>query len=121
MAAIGLGAVLIVAGVFKLVDVLRWRVQAADLGVSPAVALVVPWAELGVGILLVLPVLRPWPAVAAVALLAVFTWAIVRRLLDGARPPCACFGARSNRPLGPLHLLRNAVLIAVAVLAALAE
>ncbi|MGI9029449.1 MAG: MauE/DoxX family redox-associated membrane protein [Ilumatobacteraceae bacterium] len=121
VAAIGVGTALIVAGVFKLVDVPAWRIQAAELGAPPGAAVLVPWTELSLGVLLVVPVLRPWPAVAAVVLLTSFTVIVVRRLLDGARPPCACFGSRSNRPLGPRHLVRNALLIALGVVAAFGE
>ena len=58
-----------------------------------------------------------WPAesalAAAVALtvaLAAGVAAVVRR---GTRAHCACFGARSARPLGRLHLARNLCLLTV--------
>ena len=63
-------------------------------------------------------VVRPWPAVVALAILVVFTLVIARRLLDGSRPPCACFGSRSNRPLGAVHVVRNVALMALAAVAA---
>ena len=56
-------------------------------------------------------VVLPWSAVAAVALLVAFTVVVVRRLLDGSRPPCACFGSRSNRPLSGRDVVRNVVLL----------
>ena len=42
------------------------------------------------------------------------------RLAEGRRPPCACFGALSRRPVGPGSVVRNVVLIALALLAAFA-
>ena len=118
IAAIVVGAALIWAGVFKLVDGPAWPKAAADMGVARPIALVVPFVELAIGITLIIPVLRPWPAVAAIVLLLAFTVVILRRILDGSRPPCACFGSRSNRPLGSIHVLRNLGLIALAVVAA---
>ena len=118
IAAIVVGAALIWAGVFKLMDGQAWPKAAADMGVARPIALVVPFVELAIGITMIIPVLRPWPAVAAIVLLLAFTVVILRRILDGSRPPCACFGSRSNRPLGAIHVLRNVCLIALAVVAA---
>jgi hypothetical protein len=42
------------------------------------------------------------------------------RLKEGRRPPCACFGPWSARPIGPGSIARNVALIALALLAALA-
>ena len=81
--------------------------------------LVVPYVELAVGAAGVVVVLLPWSAYAAIALLVMFTIVIVRRLLDGSRPPCACFGSRSARPLGAIHVVRNAVLLGLALVAAI--
>ena len=118
IAAIVVGAALIWAGVFKLMDGPAWPKAAADMGVARPIALVVPFVELAIGITLIIPVLRPWPAIAAIVLLLAFTVVILRRILDGSRPPCACFGSRSNRPLGAIHVLRNVGLIALATVAA---
>lgn len=118
IAAIIVGAALIWAGVFKLLDGPAWPKAAADMGVSRPIARVVPFVELSIGVTLIVPVLRPWPAIAAIVLLLAFTVVILRRILDGSRPPCACFGSRSNRPLGPIHVLRNVGLIAAATVAA---
>lgn len=116
IASLMIGATFVLSGGAKLADRASWRRQSADLGVDRRLAHVVPWYELILGAVLVSGIARPWPAVLAVATLIVFTWFIARRLLDGARPPCACFGSRSQRPLGARHLARNVGLLAVAAL-----
>ena len=113
----GLGVMFVVSGLFKLADGPAWPRQAADMGVRRGLALVVPWFELVLGVALVSTLLSPWAEVVATLTLGVFTILIVQRLLDGSRPPCACFGSRSNRPLGRGHLARNIGLLAVAAIA----
>jgi len=111
------GAALIWAGVLKLIEGPAWLKQAADMGVARPVAVAVPYVEILIGVPLAAQLLKPWPAVAALVLLAVYTMLIVRRIRDGSRPPCACFGSKSKRPLGIYHVLRNLGLVAVALLA----
>jgi len=118
IAAVGLGLMFLVSGGYKLADGPAWPRQAADMGVSRPVALIVPWFELVLGAVLVSSLFSPWAELVAIGVLIVFTVVIVRRLLDGSRPPCACFGSRSKRPLGRRHVVRNLGLLAVAVVAA---
>jgi hypothetical protein len=49
--------------------------------------------------------------------LLLFSALIAKRLSEGRRPPCACFGAWSAKPIGPEHLARNAALLVLGVLA----
>ena len=76
-----------------------------------------PWVEIVVGALLIAQ------AGAAVARLAALVMLVgvhrADRRLPRPRPASAvrCFGAWSAKPIGPAHLARNAVLIALAVLA----
>ena len=72
------------------------------------------------GALLVVNLGRPVTAVLAAVLLTAFTALLVRLLLDGRRPPCDCFGSLSRRPIGWGSVVRNLVLLALAVVAALA-
>jgi len=115
VAGIIVGVVLVVAGVLKLVAGPGWSMQAADMDVPRPIALVVPYVEIVLGVLVAVQVFTPWPAVAALLLFVVFTVVIVRRLMDGSRPPCGCFGSRSQRPLGAYHVVRNLVFLALAV------
>jgi uncharacterized membrane protein YphA (DoxX/SURF4 family) len=117
VAGVIVGIVLVAAGVLKLVEGPGWLKQAADMDVSRSVAMVVPYIEIVLGVLVAIQVFTPWPAVAALGLFVVFTVVIVRRIRDGSRPPCACFGSRSKRPLGAYHVVRNLVLVALAVVA----
>lgn len=107
------------AAVAKLADLSGTRRAAAGLGTPPglagAVAAVLPGAELGAAGLLVVPSVRVLGAVAALALLTVFSAAVAVSLRAGRRPVCHCFGARSDRPIGPDTLARNAALGALAV------
>jgi hypothetical protein len=47
-------------------------------------------------------------------LLVAFTALLMVRLLQGRRPPCACFGALSSKPIGWGNVARNAVFLALA-------
>ena len=120
VAGVVLGLAFVWAGALKLVQGPTWSKQAADMGVSRPVALVVPYVEVVIGAVLAAQLLRPWPAVAATALLFSYTVLILIRLRDGSRPPCACFGSRSTRPLGAYHVLRNLGLMALGIVAIVA-
>jgi len=117
IAAVVLGAVFVAAGASKLAAGSAWIAQARQMGAPQPVATVVPGVELVLGATLVTGIAMPLPALAAITLLVAFSVIIARQLVDGRHPPCACFGTWSTRPLSEIHLLRNAALIAVAVLA----
>jgi uncharacterized membrane protein YphA (DoxX/SURF4 family) len=119
LASILVGVAFLVAGGSKLAAGPAWPAQAAGLGAPPFVVPVLPWVELGVGAALVLQLARPVAAVAAIVMLVAFSALIALRLSQGRRPACACFGAWSAKPIGASHLLRNAALLVLAVLALL--
>jgi hypothetical protein len=87
-----------------------WPLPAA-LPVRPVAALVVA-AEFAVCLLLGSGATAGGYALALV-LLSGFSVAVAWALVRGVRAPCRCFGA-SAAPLGSRHLVRNAVLGAVA-------
>lgn len=118
LAAVVVAAVFVVAGISKLARPEAWRRDAAGLGVPRRSAEVVPFAEIAVGALLLVGWQRATVAWVACVLLVAFTLLLGWRLAHGQRPPCACFGSLSSRPIGPGHLVRNSVLVAAAVLAA---
>jgi uncharacterized membrane protein YphA (DoxX/SURF4 family) len=120
VAAVVVGAAFVLAGAAKLAMGARWPAQAKEFGVPWPVAQFVPWWELVVGALLVAQVARPITAWIAVGTLVLFSASIVAQLAKGKHPPCACFGAWSPKPVGLPTLARNAALIALAVVAALA-
>jgi uncharacterized membrane protein YphA (DoxX/SURF4 family) len=119
VARIVLGATFVVAGGSKVASGRAWPAQAAQLDVSHSVAVGVPWLELIVGALVAVGVVEPWPAAAASVLLVLFTAVLVRTLRAGRRPPCACFGTWSAKPLGWSNVWRNTAFLALAAVAIL--
>ena len=117
VASVVVGLMFVLAGASKLALGAAWPQQARGFGAPVWIARFVPWVELVLGATLVAQVARPWPAIGAIAILVLFTALIVRHLLAGRQPECACFGAWSSKPVGPGHLVRNTVLLAIAVLA----
>ena len=113
------GGALLLAGALKLASPL-WPGQAAELGVPAGAARVVPWVEIVAGSLLAARFTPRVTGVVAAGLLVGFTVLLIVRLAQGRRPPCACFGSRSTRPIGPGTVVRNVVLIALALVAAFA-
>ncbi|MDH4148238.1 MAG: methylamine utilization protein MauE [Acidimicrobiia bacterium] len=109
-----LAAVFATAAVTKLADrpATARLFRALGLRRTYPLALAVPVVEGAVAVgLLTVPAAG---AVAAIALLAAFSAFLADRLRRGFDTPCACFGSASARPLGPRHLVRNAMLAALA-------
>jgi len=115
---LALATVFVVAGAAKLRDPNgMWsmlRGFGAGVRASDAAARVLPWLELGVGVLLLPAASAGWAAIAAIGLLGAFTAAIAWNLARGRRPECRCFGQIGAGPVGVEAIGRNAVFAALA-------
>jgi hypothetical protein len=85
---------------------------------SAALSWALPVVEGGLALALVLVRGEPWPAFLAVAVLALFTGAVVANLISGRPAPCPCFGppTAGARPVSAATVARNGYLVALAVL-----
>jgi uncharacterized membrane protein YphA (DoxX/SURF4 family) len=110
-----LGLAFVVAGGSKVAAGQAWPEQARGLGAPSFVIPVVPWFEIVVGAVLIVQLAPVAAGVVALVTLVIFTGLIALRLAQGRHPPCACFGTWSAKPIGPGHLVRNGVLILLAV------
>ena len=117
-ACVGVGLVLLFAGAAKLRQP-AWMATAQSFGVPRWIAGVLPWVEIAVGALLATVVGLPFTALAGGALVFGFTGLIGLRLYYRQPAPCGCFGETSPRPIGLDTLVRNLVLLAATVAAAL--
>ena len=109
--AIGLALTFAWAGVAKLRAPKRTERAFVALGVHPLFAKVVPLVEITLAASIVV---APIAALFAALLLGAFTVVIAR-----ANPGvgCACFGSASTAPLSWVQVLRNGLLIAIAIVA----
>lgn len=107
-----------VAGMSKLRDPRATANSLKEFGVPQAIAgpaaSLLPYAELLVAALLLVPRLAWLGAVAALLLLSCFTVAVVLSLLRGQRPSCNCFGQVRSAPITWHTALRDALLVGVA-------
>ena len=123
-AAASVGAVLLTGALGKLKDVALFRASLDNYRLLPDAALTpaawaLPLLELAAGALLLPSATRLTGAVLALGLLALVTAAVALRLAHGAgRMDCGC-GGSTEVPLSRGLLVRNAVLMALAVAAAL--
>ena len=116
-----LALVFAAAALGKLTD-RRGTVAAAEglgvpSGMAGAVAVLLPVAELAVAV----AVAGAWGPSAVVGaagglfLLVLMTALVVLTLRQGRRPPCHCFGRVDDAPIGAGTVVRNAALMALAV------
>ncbi|MGI9596173.1 MAG: MauE/DoxX family redox-associated membrane protein, partial [Acidimicrobiales bacterium] len=120
VAALLLAAIFVVAAVAKLRDRPTTVVDFGSLGLpKPELwATAVPLIELATAAVLVV---RPgWGGVAAFGLLAAFTANLAMIVKSGRVATCACFGGSSTRPVSSRHLIRNGLLLVLALVAATA-
>ena len=113
--------VLAVAGVAKLRDRRRFATALGDLtrlpaAARPALAVLVPAAELLAAVLLAVPRTLTAGLAVAAALCAGFSVVAVTAMRRRSSAGCPCFGSRTTVPMGPWHVARNAVLTGLALL-----
>lgn len=118
VAALGLAAVFARAAQAKLGDRAGTAETFAALGLPRAAATAVPAVELA--LVLGLVVLPGWAALVALALLVGFTVFLAQALRAGVTVGCNCFGSTRAAPISRVELVRNALLAALAVVAATA-
>ena len=120
---VGAGALLLSTGFLKLrhgldrftLAVLRYELLSPMA--ARAAGRAIPWAEIVLGLLLLVDLLARPAALAAAGLVSVFTIAVVLNLARGRRDSCGCGGPLETR-IGPRVLARNTLLIgALALLA----
>ncbi|WP_199545688.1 MauE/DoxX family redox-associated membrane protein [Streptomyces sp. N35] len=113
--------VLAVAGLAKLRDRRRFAAALAGFtfvpaGARPALAVLVPVAELAAAVLLAVPGTLAAGLGLAAVLCAAFCAVAFAAMRRGTAVGCPCFGSRTTVPMGPWHIARNAVLTALALL-----
>ena len=119
--AVVVAAVFVYAGVAKFVTFNNWTFQARAIGAPDPFVVLVPVAEVLLGVMLVGGWLFTQTVVAGMLLLISFTVLLLVRLRDPDRQPCSCFGATSQRPMSWLDVLRNIILIMLLLVAALTQ
>jgi len=117
-ARIVLAVTFLLAAVAKLANRQRVVAQMEDIlgpRAAPTAAVVVPSVEIGLALALLSAPHRALPAWLATAVLLVFTAVLIRA--QARRVPCPCFGGgASTRPVGPAAIVRNGVLLGLAVI-----
>ena len=117
-----LAAVFLAAGVAKLRDLPGSRRAVGEFGVPARAAVVLgtllPLAELAITGALIAGPTGSWGALAALALLLLFSVAIAWNLSHGRAPDCHCFGQLHSSPASRRTVARNLGLAALAFLLA---
>jgi peroxiredoxin/uncharacterized membrane protein YphA (DoxX/SURF4 family) len=118
LARLILAVVFVVAGIAKLLDPGGSRKALTGFGLPAAFAapggILLPLAELIIGVLLLPRATAQWAAIGALTLLIIFVAAIGYNLARGRTPDCHCFGQIYSEPVGVSTLVRNGVLAVIA-------
>ncbi|WP_265444357.1 MauE/DoxX family redox-associated membrane protein [Flexivirga meconopsidis] len=120
-----IGAVLVVSGILKLGTAEKFQLTVAQFQLPQwtwrdrRFATAFPWVEIGLGLgVVLLP--TPWQVIFAVAILALFVAFLVLVIQVARRPvpvSCNCFGGLGDDTVGIRTIVRNGVLVALAVAA----
>jgi hypothetical protein len=84
-------------------------------------AVAIPTLELACAIALWIPALRRPAGILAALMLTAFTLVLVRSILTGVKADCGCFGSSTRDRVSWVSVVRNCVLIALALAAAVPE
>lgn len=116
-----LGAVFVFSSADKILQPDRFAIairayELFPVGLTNIFAIVVAWAELVAGIMLIFGVLTRKAAAAILLLLVMFTIAILTTMLRGLVVDCGCFTNEGGSQTGIALIVRNLFLIVVSLM-----
>ncbi len=116
---LGLGGLFLWAAAGKIADPHAFARDIANYrlvpdAMAPAMAALLPFVEVGLGLAVVLGVWTRAAAIGIAGLLAVFTVAVVAAFARGIDVACGCFGG-GGAPIGWLTVARDVGLLAAAI------
>ncbi|MCA1960862.1 MAG: DoxX family membrane protein [Desulfomonile sp.] len=122
IARVIIGGLFVLASIHKIVDPAGFAMAIRNYMLVPAawsnlLALVVPWIELGAGVLLILGIQTKPCALLTTGMLGIFLAALIYVYTIGLDINCGCFtsAASSAGRVGPYHLVRDTLLFLISL------
>lgn len=111
-----IGVLFIFYGVAKIADPSQFANEIGNYGMTPdfitqLMALILPWAELIVGVLLLFGIYQNENGLIATTMLLMFTFAVIFAFASGLDINCGCSGGNAQQKVGWLKILENFGLI----------
>ena len=116
-----IGILFIFYGVSKIADPSQFANEIGNYGMSPEfitqlMALVIPWAELIIGVLLLFGVFQNENGVLATGLLLMFTFGVAFAFASGLDISCGCSGSNASQKVGWSKIFENIGLIILTII-----
>lgn len=127
-ARLAIGGLFVYASIYKITDPAQFAVSIRNYVMVPpewsnAVALTLPWVELGAGLFLILGIETKPSALLTTGMLAVFLVGIVRAYAIGLDIDCGCFSSAiaSQGRISAYHIVRDSTIFLISIFVLLSD
>lgn len=107
-----IGILFIFYGVAKIADPAQFANEIGNYGMTPdfitqLMALIIPWAEMIIGVLLLFGIYQRENGLLATGLMILFTFAVIFAFASGLDISCGCSGSNASQKVGWLKIFEN--------------